>query len=243
MFGAVGGFLGVVGIDIGIVEKSEPELGRRARARRRGLTSLSGTVPLLHLPDQRAVDGAVGEVVVDAGGKRQARGIGLLAGHVMGCGQHLQPIAVGGDEAAESPLLPQDFVEQPVVDVRRDAVDFVVGGHHAADVRFLDRGLKRHEEILANDALGIVAGSGVGAAFGLAVYGEVLGGGNDVMAVDRERIALQACDGGDAHARGQEGIFAVGFFGASPARIAGDVEHGGEDLARRRRNRLHRPRR
>ncbi len=230
VLGAVGGLLGVVRIDIGIVEQAETEL-RRQHAGDGAVDHCLRDGSLLYLPEQRAVDGAVGEVVVNSGCERHAGGVGVVRGDVVGFSEHLQAVAVGGDVAAESPLLAQDFVEQPVVDVRRDAVDFVVGGHHAAGVGLFDRGLKGHEEVFANDALGIISWSGVGAAFGLSVNREVLGCGDDVMAVDRERIALQASDGGDAHARGEERIFAVGFFGASPARVAGDVEHGAEDLA------------
>ncbi len=39
--------------------------------------------------------------------------------------------------------------------------------------------------------------------------------------------ALQAADEGDAHRRGQDGILAIGFLAASPARIAEDVDVGG----------------
>src|SRR5580765_5512564 len=51
------------------------------------------------------------------------------------------------------------------------------------------------------------------------------------MTVDVPGIALQAGDCGDSHARGKEGIFAVGFFRASPTRIAGEVEHRAKNLA------------
>ena len=66
---------------------------------------------------------------------------------------------------------------------------------------------------------------------GCPVNREMLRRRQHVMAVDQERIALQARDRRDAHARGQKRIFAIGLFGASPTRIARDVEHRRENLA------------
>jgi hypothetical protein len=187
---------------------------------------------LFHLRDQYAIYGAVGEVVIHSGGNGLHRGIELVSGHMMSLDQHLQAVAVGRDIAAESPFLAQDAIEQPGIDMRRDAVDLVVRSHYAADFGFFDRDLKRHEEILSNNPLGIIAGRCVGAALGLAVHGEVLGGRDDVRAADQERIPLQPFDCGNAHARCQEGIFTVRFLGTSLARIAGDIQHRREDLAR-----------
>ena len=59
---------------------------------------------------------------------------------------------------------------------------------------------------------------------GAAVHGEVLGRGDDAVVL--RIVALHAGDEGDAHARGEERIFAVGFLAAAPARIAEDVDVG-----------------
>ncbi len=135
-----------------------------------------------------------------------------------------------------------------MVDVRGHAVDLVVGGHHAAHVRLLDRGLEGHQETLADDALADVGGCGVGAALRLRMHGEVLGGGHHVMAVDEKRIALQALDGGHPHARDQVGVLAIGLFRAAPARVARDAQHRRKHLigaaraglvANRRKDALH----
>jgi hypothetical protein len=148
--------------------------------------------------------------------------------------QHLKAVAVRGNEAAKSPFLAQHTIQQPVVDVRRNAVNFVIGSHHASGPAFAHGGFERNQEDLPNDAFRIVAGRGVGAAFGLAVPGEMFGRRQDMMAVDEERISLQPLDRGHAHARSQKRILTVRFFGTSPAWIAGDVENWGEDLARSR---------
>ena len=46
----------------------------------------------------------------------------------------------------------------------------------------------------------------------------------------RHARRLDAPHVGDAKARGEEGVLPVGFLGASPARVAGQVEVRGEDL-------------
>jgi hypothetical protein len=50
--------------------------------------------------------------------------------------------AVGGDEAVEAPFFAQDVAQQLVVDVHRDAVNFVVRGHDGLHVRLSDGGFK-----------------------------------------------------------------------------------------------------
>ena len=62
----------------------------------------------------------------------------------------------------------------------------------------------------------------VAVGLGAAVHGEVLGGGIE-LAVDRV-VALQPAHEGDAHARGQVRVLAVGFLAAAPARVAEDVD-------------------
>ena len=125
--------------------------------------------------------------------------------------------------------------------VARDAVDLDVGGHDRARVRFLDRGVERREEGLADHALRVVARADVHAGLGLAVHGEVLQRRDDVAGVDlpvRLGRALQPAHGGDAHARHQVRVLAVGLLGAAPARIAHDVDDGRQRVLRAARARL-----
>ena len=64
----------------------------------------------------------------------------------------------------------------------------------------------------------------VAESFRAAVNGVVFGSGDgfEVMRI----VALQSGDKGDAKPRGEEGILAVGFLAAPPARIAEDVDVG-----------------
>src|SRR2546427_10070045 len=108
----------------------------------------------------------------------------------MGLHQHLQTVSVRGHVSAEAPLLSQDLIEQPVINVRRDTINFIVGSHYAAHMRFLHRSLKGNQKVFADDPLGIIARRRVRSSFRLTVYREMLHGSNDVMASDMERISL-----------------------------------------------------
>jgi len=94
-----------------------------------------------------------GQVVVDTGGEGKPRGIREVIGHVMWFHQHGQPIAVRDDVAAEVPFLPQNAIEQPVIDMRRHAVNFVVRGHHAAHARLFHCSFKGNKKVFPDDPL------------------------------------------------------------------------------------------
>src|SRR4051794_33111712 len=70
-----------------------------------------------------------------------------------------------------------------------------------------------------------VGDTGVVAAFGDAVGGEVFQGREDRVAVT-EPPTLEAADHGLAHRRDEEWVFAVRLLDARPARLAGEVEDG-----------------
>src|SRR5580700_1203953 len=53
----------------------------------------------------------------------------------------------------------------------------------------------------------------------------MFGGGQDVGLVDERSRSLKAFDGGDSDAGNQIGIFAIGFFGAAPARVACEIKY------------------
>ncbi len=158
------------------------------------------TAPAFTCCDEIGVNGRFGDVEVHSRIERLARRVVHIMRHMMRGHEHLDAVVIGGDVAVEAPLLAQHFIQQPVIDVRGHAVDFVVGGHDAAYVRFLHGGLKRRKKIFADDALRVVAGRGVGAAFGHAVHREVFRRRQHVMAIDEESIALQTLNRGDAHA-------------------------------------------
>src|SRR5580704_6686420 len=94
----------------------------------------------------------------------------------------------------------------------------------------LDSSLKWLEKIFANDMFGIISGANVRPCLGLAVHGKVFESRHHVGLIDSGTIALKAADGGDADTRGEIRILSIGFFSASPTRIARQVDDGGEAL-------------
>ena len=53
---------------------------------------------------------------------------------------------------------------------------------------------------------------------------------DDVIAIGEPPIPLVPPHGRQPHLADEVGVFAKGLFDTSPARVAGDVEHGGEQL-------------
>ena len=143
MFVVVSHVFGIVGVHEGVIEKAEPELGGKHMGNCAVHFAFRHNA-LLHLRQQRAINRAIRQVVVHAGANAQPRGICIVIGHMMGVDQHLQPIAIRSNVALEAPLLAQNAVEEPVIDVRRHAIDLVIRGHHAAHPGFLNGGLEWH---------------------------------------------------------------------------------------------------
>ena len=182
--------------------------------------------------DQTLVDG------VDEGGEGLAfhvaafevgagfHGVGCGVGHigrVVVAGENIgNGGAVGDDVAVEVPGVAQMIAQQHGVGARRSAVDRVVGAHRGLRVRLGNGGAEGGQigvfEIVCGDVdVGLVAGE-----LGAGVNGVVLGRGHHARMM--RVVALHAGDEGESHAAGEEGVFAVGFLAAAPARIAKDVD-------------------
>ena len=229
MLGAVGDLHGRFGAGERLLEQAQEELGGQHAAGggiHRGFRDTSSA----HFVDQ--IGEAAAQLDVHTGQQRLARGVGRVRCHEVKPVELVHAPAIRDHKAVEAPFVAQDLLEQPGIDVAGDAVDLVVRGHDRADAG-LDRGLEGHEELLADDALGVVGRRGVCAAFRLAMDGEMLGGGEHVERVDlSRRTALQPADRRLAHRGDEERILAVGLFGAAPARIARQVEHRAERVVR-----------
>ena len=116
------------------------------------------------------------------------------------------------------------LLEQHVVGAGGLAVDPVVGAHDRGGMALDDRGAEGGQvgvlDIVGGDEdVGFVAG-----AFGAAVDGEMLRGGDHQRPVGVG--ALHAGDEGDTHACGEERVLAIGFLATPPARVAEDVDVG-----------------
>ena len=135
--------------------------------------------------------------------------------------------AVGGDEAVEVPVVAEDVAEEHLAGAGGDFVDGVVGAHDGVGLAFDDGGAEGGQVGVPEIVRGGIDVGLVARGFGAAVDGVVLGGGDgaEVFGI----VALDAFDEGCAEAGGEEGIFAVGFLAAAPARIAEDVDVGRPD--------------
>ena len=125
------------------------------------------------------------------------------------------------------PVAAEDVAEEHFAGAGGDVVDRVVGAHDGVGVALGDGGAEGGQvgvpEIVRSGIdVGLVA-----RGLGSAVDGVVLGRGDGAEVV--RIVALDAFDEGGAEAGGEEGIFAVGFLAAAPARIAKDVDVGRPD--------------
>ena len=130
--------------------------------------------------------------------------------------------AIRDHVALKIPLAPQLVIEQKLVDAGGLPVDAVVGAHHGAGLALGYRRAERrqvgvHFVVLAHFHVGNVP-----RRLGSAVHREMLRRRNGEIVF--RIVSLHAGDEGDAHARRQEWIFAVGLLAASPARVAKDVD-------------------
>ena len=108
-----------------------------------GLRQLAPPYPL-HEAGAEA-DG-VRQLDVDAGGERLGAGLVDVRGDAVHRRQERHRPVVGHDAAGESPLLPQQVGEQPVVRGRGDPVHVGVGVHHRAGARLGHGRLERRQD-------------------------------------------------------------------------------------------------
>src|SRR6185437_3174570 len=83
-----------------------------------------------------------------------------------------------------------------------------------------------------------VGRSYISARFRHAVGGHMLQGGEDTVGPERQLIALQAAHLGHTQLTGNIGVLAECFLDASPARIAAEVDDGGQQYLYTPRTRL-----
>ena len=137
-------------------------------------------------------------------------------------------VAVRYNIALETPLAAQLILQEVLVGACRLAIDGVVGAHDGAGFAFHDGGAESWLVgidliVLAHVHIGKVT-RGLGSAVHVVVFGCC--DGQVIPGV----IALQSGHVGNAHASGEEGIFAVGFLTAAPARVAENVQIRGPEI-------------
>ena len=218
--GVAGQALGGLRIRIGVLEQPCQEL--ETQAARHGLVDKRLVDDTrAHLLDQQQIGVAVRELDVDTRRQRLRRRILERLRHVMPPDELGDRVVVGHHHPFESPFTAQHVTQQPLVDVRRNTVDLVVGGHDELGTGLLDRPLEGREEDLAQDAFGDVGRTHVGATLGLAMARHVLQRRKDPILRQRQGPALEATHGGEPHLGDQKGVFAIGFLDAAPTRFTG----------------------
>ena len=215
------------------VEQAEREAARE-EALQRTVDHGFGQEALLHSRDDRRCVGGHPVAVVSADQVHACLEAGADAR--LGRGREMKRVlavdvgggaAVGHDEALEAPALAQVSIEQRLTRARRNTVDRVVSAHHAARLALDDGRAERRQVGVVQVVRRHLHVFLVAVRLWPAVHRKVLGGrdGLEVPGV----VALQALDEGDADARRQVRVFAVGLLSAAPARVAKDVDVGRPD--------------
>ena len=140
----------------------------------------------------------------------------MIGGHVA------NRVAIRNHIPLEAPLAAQLVLQQVLVGACRLAIDCVVCAHHRAGFAFHDGSAECGLVGVDLVVLAYVHIGKVARRLRPAVHGIVLRCRNGQVVL--RIVALQSGHVGNAHAAGEEGIFAVGFLTAAPARIAKDVQ-------------------
>src|SRR5882757_7229171 len=106
------------------------------------------------------------------------------------------------------------------------AVYFGIGGHDGCGVGFLYAEAKGLHVKLTQGAFRKIGRGLVDAAFRLSVTGKMFERGGDMPGGDGAvAAALETSYHGAAHHTAEVGVFAKGFAGASPARVAAYIDY------------------
>ncbi len=145
---------------------------------------------------------------------------GLLVQTGLGCAERMHGAPVGHHPAAIAPVVAQHAGQQFGVLAGVGPVHPVVGTHHRAGLALLDGDLEGEQIGLPRRRLVHRHVQDLAAGL-LVVQGEMLGGGDDMGALD-------AADRGARQGSGQQRVFAEVFEIAAVARFAGQVRAAGQ---------------
>src|SRR5581483_6890499 len=191
-----------------------------------GLIQISlWNLPGPHQVSKVVVIEAADHVHVGAGQKCFSRGGDSVVSNAMGY-QFPHRAIIGHYDSAKSPLFPQDLSERKWIGSGRNPIDGVERAHNAG-CACIDRGVKRRQIELPQRVLRNLGAVVVSSAFGSAVAYIVFGtGSNAVRCIQPGTLVAANVGSGDS---GSEiGVFPGALGNPAPARIAWDVDHGGE---------------
>ena len=139
--------------------------------------------------------------------------------------------AVAGNQSLEAPFVAQYLLFVAGLRTAGLSVDTLVGAHHLGHLAFLHQGFEGGEIGLPEVTLWqVLYIKGMAVPLRAAVYGIVLGAGEEFAVFAHTEVfavvahTLQAAHHGEAHLRGEVGVFAVGLLAASPAGVTEDID-------------------
>ena len=171
--------------------------------------------------------GEAGHVHVETSGDSFIGGVFRIFGKAVSLERSDSP-GIRNNEALKTPILAQNICEQPVISGGGDVVQVHVRAHEAAGASLFGC-MKRNKVDIAHEFFGNVRRVIIAATVGCAVSSEVLDACQH--AVRTERLALESDDLRAGHRSAKVGVFAGPLDDATPARVPGDVDHGGESPA------------
>jgi len=228
-FGAVSwvveDFLRVGDVDVRALEEAELDLGFEDGFYG-GVDLGEGDLALLKGLGKGGVVGlADGHLHVEAGVEGAECGVCGVFGEAVVL-EALDGVGVGDGEALELPIFAEDIGEEPVVAGGGDVIEVHVGAHDGAGTGF-DASVEGREVDVVELCVGDVGGVVVTPALRCSITRKVFEAGEHVVR-GADSWTLEAADLGAGDGGAEVGIFSGAFHDAAPARIAGDVEHGGE---------------
>ena len=128
MLGTVRDFFGVVRIDIRIVEQPGEKFCAE-HVRDGAINGSFGDRAVVHLLHETGIGVGKGNSMSTPASRAMRAAASLIRDDVVDANEFGDAEIIGDDDAVESPLVAQNVGKQMFVAVRRDAVDFVVGGH------------------------------------------------------------------------------------------------------------------
>ena len=147
-------------------------------------------------------------------------------------------VIIRNDKALETPFLSQHIAQQPLVRVRRHAVNLVVARHHADGAGLLNRTFERRQKSFAQQTHRGVRRRAIHAGLRLAVRREMFERGDDALFVVKRSVALKSPRRCNSQLCDQIRVFAESFLDAPPTRVSRHVHHRRERLMRAARPRF-----
>ena len=213
-------------VDVGVLEQAHGELGPQDAAHG-GIQGLDGDQAGSQGLGQPLVGGVVpAHLHVQAGHQSARSGVGQILGEVLG-GQGLDSIGVRDDEALETEGSAQDIGQQPPIAAGGHAAQVHISAHDVAGPS-VDGRLEGRQVDIPQFVVGDLAVLVVPATAGGAVAREVLGAGENATLTADVGPALEAAYLSGGAGRAQVRVLAGALDDATPAGVAGDIDHGGE---------------